>query len=324
MFKSFEEVVVSQFPEIVEAGTITRRQAQDIQKDFGVKWPHHIINMNNSVGRGVFKFSADMDLDIPLVPVIEETDDELEIRITETYQTLETLVEAVSANTVNSLIVAGAPGLGKSHDTNSVLNRVNGGGYGYTFHRGYLKATHLFRLLWENRLPGQTIVIDDCDAIFSDETALNMLKAALELKETRTVAWGSEKEFIDQDGEVIPRYFDYQGNIVFLTNLNFSEMASGTSKNSPHLAALESRSLVLDLKVRTKREIMMKIKLTVRSGMLRNKGLDSTGETSIIEFVDSNKDRMKDLSLRSVEKLAALYKLDKSNWEKMARTLMLK
>lgn len=325
--KSFEEVVVSNFPEIVAAGTITRRQAQDIQRDFGVKWPGHIINMQNSVSRGVFKFSVDMTVEsgIPLSPVIEETDEELETRIEETYETMDTLIRAIAKNAVNSLIVSGAPGLGKSHETNAVLREVNSGEYGYVFHRGYLKATGIFRLLWENRMPGQTIVIDDCDAIFRDEVALNILKAALELKESRTVSWGSEREFIDQDGDVIPRYFQYMGNIIFLTNLNFSEMASGNGKDAPHLAALESRSLVLDLKIKSKREVMAKIKLTVKKGkMLQRMGLSVESEDKILDFVNSNKDRFKDLNLRSVEKLAILYKLDSSTWEKMGRSLMMK
>lgn len=320
---NFETAAVTMFPELATSATITRRQINDVVAKYKTKYPTHICNPNNNVSRGVFNFSAQMETELT-APIIEESDDELRTRIIETYETLDTLVRAVSRNDVNSLIVAGAPGLGKSYDTNKELNSINDGEYGYIFHRGYLKATHLYRLLWENRLPGQTIVIDDCDAIFSDEVALNMLKAALELKDTRMVSWGSEKEFIDQDGDVIPRYFDYQGNVIFLTNLNFSEMASGNSKHAPHLSALESRSLVLDLKIRSKREIMMKIKLTVENGMLRSKGLTKIDEDNIVNFIEINKDKMKELSLRSVEKLAALYKLDKSNWEKMARTLMLR
>lgn len=322
--KSFEQVVAVNFPEIVEAGVITRRQAQDIQKEYGVKWPAHIINMSNSVGRGVFKFSAELSLDslVPQKPV--ESDADLEQRIRETYNSLYKLVGAVANNNVNSLIVAGAPGLGKSHDTNAALVSINDGEYGYVFHRGYIRATHLFRLLWENRLPGQTVVLDDVDAIFGDETALNILKAALELKDTRMIGWGSEKEFLDTDGEVIPRYFSYQGNIIFLTNLNFSEMAAGNSKNAPHLAALESRSLVLDLKIKTKREIMCKIKLTVQDGMLRTKGISESEEIELLSFMEDNIDRMKEISLRSVEKLAALFLMDKSDWRSIARTVMLR
>jgi hypothetical protein len=321
---NFETAAVEMFPELATSATITRRQVNDVVAKFKVKYPVHITNPNNNVSRGVFNFSAKMDTNIPAVSVVLETDEELEQRIRETYNSLYKLVGAVANNTVNSLIVAGAPGLGKSHDTNKALLDINAGEYGYVFHRGYIKATHLFRLLWENRLPGQTIVLDDVDAIFSDETALNILKAGLELKSTRMIGWGSEKEFLDSDNEVIPRYFDYQGNIIFLTNLNFSELAAGNSKNAPHLSALESRSLVLDLKIKTKREIMCKIKLTVQDGMLSSKGFTEFEEAELLSFMEDNIDRMKEISLRSVEKLAALFLMDKTDWRSIARTVMLR
>jgi Cdc6-like AAA superfamily ATPase len=320
---TFEIAAKQTFPELTS--TITRKQAQEVCQVTGAKWPNHIINMSNSVGRGVFKFSADLEIVGAVVaPVVVESDSELDKRIRETYVTLDKLVGAVAENKVNSLIVAGAPGLGKSYEVNRILVEINSGDYGYVFHRGYIKATHLFRLLWENRAAGQTVVLDDVDSIFADETALNILKAALELKDTRMVSWGSEKQFTDQDGEEIPRYFDYQGNVIFLTNLNFSELAAGNNKNSAHLSALESRSLVLDLKIKTKREVMAKIKLTVRDGMLRSKGLTESEEQELLTFMEEHLDKMKEISLRSMEKLAALFLMDKSDWKPMARTVMLK
>jgi len=320
---NFVNAAVKMYPELASSGVITRKQAQTVCQQTGARWPGNIIHMDNSVGRGIFKFEANLQIDS--APVYEESDAELDQRIEETYKTLDTLVEAVASNKVNSLICSGAPGLGKSYEVNKILNEVNNGSeYNYIFHRGYLKATHLFRLLWENKEQGQTIVIDDSDAIFGDETALNMLKAALELKPSRTVSWGSEKEFLDEDGEVIPRYFQYQGNVIFLTNLNFSEMASGNSKYAPHLSALESRSLVLDLKIKTKREFIAKIKQTVNKGMLRDKGISVAEDKILLDFIVDNADKMKELSLRAVEKLAVLYTMNRNDWMPLARTVMLK
>lgn len=322
---NFKTAAVEMYPEILESGTITRKQAQTVCHQTGAKWPGNIIHMDNSVGRGVFTFSANLETDsIALVAKIEETDEELDTRISETYETLDTLVEAVAGNKVNSLILAGAAGLGKSYEVNRILNEINKGEYGFIFHRGYLKASGLFRLLWENKEKGQTIVLDDVDSIMNDEVALNILKAALELKPSRTVGWGSEKVFLDEDGQEIPRYFEYQGNVIFLTNLNFSEMASGNTKNAPHLAALESRSLVLDMKIKTKREFIAKIKQTIKKGMLRDKGITEDEDKILLQFIEENTDKMKELSLRSVEKLAVLYLMNKNNWKGMARTVMLK
>ena len=318
----FELNAVEMFPEVAELGYITRRQINDVVSKYQTTYPNHICNQQNALKRGVFKFSVDLEIDSPM---IEESDADLNQRIEDTYTTLDTLVEAVAANKVNSLICSGAPGLGKSYEVNKILNQINNGSeFGYIFHRGFLKATGLFRLLWENKLLGQTIVIDDSDAIFGDEIALNLLKAALELKPSRTIGWGSEKEFFDDFGEQIPRYFQYEGNIIFLTNLNFSEMANGNTKYAPHLSALESRSLVLDMKIKTKREFITKIKHTVNRGMLRDKGISPEEDQILINFIEENSDKMKELSLRAVEKLAVLYTMNRNDWKKLAKTVMLK
>jgi predicted choloylglycine hydrolase len=144
------------------------------------------------------------------------------------------------------------------------------------------------------------------------------------LKPVRRIGWGSEKVFEDQDGEEIPRYFDFEGSIIFLTNLPFREMINSNSKNSPHLSALESRSLVLDLKIKTKREYMIKIKQTIDSGMLRNLGFNQKEQNDILSFMEENIDKFTELSLRMVEKIAALYKANPSTWEKLTKTVCFK
>lgn len=319
---NFETIASNMFPEILDKGYISRAQVNQVIDKHPMRYPNHIVNPQNTLKRGIFKFEVGMHVDA--APIILETDDELDQRISETYESLDTLIEAVAGNKVNSLIVSGSPGLGKSYEVNKVLNRINNGEYGFQFSRGYLKATGLFRLLWENRFQGMTIVLDDVDSIMNDEVALNILKSALELKPSRLVGWGSEKEFLSDDGEVIPRYFQYEGNIIFLTNLNFSELASGTTKNAPHLSALESRSLVLDLKIKTKREFIAKIKQTVKGGMLKDKDLSLQEEQDILDFVEEYSDRMKELSLRAVEKLAVLLIMNREDWRPLARTVMLK
>ena len=323
---SFEEAAIIKYPHLATADTITRKEINAIVEEHRCSYPIHISNPTNSVSRGVFKFSVDRAgfTAVPAEPVVVETDEEIEVRIAETYETLRMLIKAVSENRVNSLIVAGGAGLGKSFETQRMLTEINGGDeLNYVFHRGYLKATHLFRMLYENRLPGQTIVLDDVD-VWGDETAVKILKAALELKKTRRIGWGSEKVMEDSDGEAIPRYFDFEGNIIFLTNLNFTAMATGADKKAVHLSALDSRSLVLDLKINTKREYLIKIKQTIKDGLLADKGLTIEEEIDIMKFMEENVERLKDLSLRSAEKMAVLCKIDPVNWTKIAKTVMLK
>lgn len=322
--KNFVDRAIQEFPGITNQ--ITREQINQVMRNHNLSWPQWLTTPDNKQGKSIWGFPEVTGSEGVVVnPVIEETDEEISIRISDTYESLETLVSAVASNTVNSLIVSGAAGIGKSHTVDKILRDVNNGSeYNYVFHKGYCRASHLFRLLWENRHQGMTIVLDDTDAIFTDETALNILKAALEMKQTRRIGWGSEKVFEDQDGEEIPRYFDYEGSIIFLTNKDIRGEVSANNKNSTHLSALESRSLVLDMKIKTKREYLIKIKQTVQSGMLREKGFTSNEESQIMEFVESNLDKFQELSLRMVEKIAALFKSSPKNWEKLCAAVCFK
>ncbi len=320
---NFETAAVEMFPELLTSATITRRQVNDVVAKFKVKYPVHITNPNNNVSRGVFNFSAQMDTNIPAVPVVVETDEELDARIADTYDNLEILVNSVADGQTKSMVVSGHAGIGKSYTVRQTLEEnINSD---FTFIKGYVKPTGIFKLLWENRFEGQTIVFDDCDAVFQDEVGLNLLKGALELTKTRRIAWLSEREFVSEDGEQIPRYFDYEGTIIFLTNLNFNDLISRGNKLAPHLQALESRSIYFDLQINTNRELMTRIKQVVMSSsILSDRGISKADEAKLMEYLTENVDRLKELSLRTVEKLAVLYLASPDKWITLANSVMIK
>ena len=58
--------------------------------------------------------------------------------------------------------------------------------------------------------------------------------------------------------------------------------------------------------------------------MLRDKGISPEEDQILINFIEENSDKMKELSLRAVEKLAVLYTMNKNDWKKLAKTVMLK
>lgn len=298
-------------------GKITREQILIVCERENLNAPQWLTIPTNKITRGVY--TIPVPTGESYTPPSEETDEEIETRIKNTYSSMACLVKSVAANTVNSLVISGSPGIGKSYTVENTLRDIRGNMY--AVHKGYIRASHLFRLLWENKNPGDVIVLDDTDAIFGDETALNILKAALELKPVRRIGWGSEKVFEDQDGEEIPRYFDFQGAVIFLTNLDFHNMISSGSKYSPHLSAIESRSLVLDLGIKSRREYMIKIKQTLDEGMLSNKGFTKEEEFEIYDFVVDNVDKFREMSLRMIEKVAALYEANPENWKNLVRAV---
>lgn len=300
--RQFIDLAFDVFPDLSD--TITSAQIDQVVATKHISFPQWFIVAENRVSRGTYKIPQK----VAATPKSEESDAEIKTRIKDTYKAMDDMVKAVSANAVNSLVIAGAAGLGKSFGVNKTLSNLYGGSYGYIFHRGYIKATHLFRLLWENRNRGQVIVLDDVD-IWDDIQTLNLLKAALELKDTRRIGWGSEKEFVDEDGETIPRYFDYEGSIIFLTNERIREMIESKNKYSVHLAAIESRSLVMDMKITSKREYRLAIEMKVYDeGMLKNQGFSDKEIADIMEFFNDNFDKFSEHSLRMIEKLSRIYR----------------
>lgn len=319
---TFEIAAVEMFPSIAETGSITRKQAQEVCQVKGVKWPNHIINMSNSVARGVFKFSANMEIESVVAKPVE-TDSELDSRIRTTYANMELLTKSVGDGITTSMIISGAAGVGKSYTVKRVLEANDQ----TTVHfiRGYVKATGIYKLLWENRQAHQTLVFDDCDSVFEDAVGLNLLKAALELSKRRRICWMSEKEFVDEDGGQIPNWFDYEGQIIFLTNIDFHELINKGSKMAPHLSALESRSIYLDLQVRSNREKMMRItQVVAESTILEDRGIYKDDEKQLMDYLYANVDSLRECSLRTVEKLAALYLASPTKWSSLADSVLLR
>lgn len=317
----FLKLAYKEFPDCL--GILTRKQVLHICETNKIPQPQWLYKPEYSNGWGSYnlpelpKGSTEPKQTNTIIPSLkeEESDEEISQRIEDTYASMEDLIIAVANNTVNSLIISGGAGLGKSYTVNKVLTEL---GVDFVSHSGNLRGTHLFRLLWENRLPGQVIVIDDADEILHEIMPMNLLKNSLELKPSRRVGWGSERTLRDTEEDKIPRYFDYQGSIIFLTNENIHDTIKSGNKLSVHLAALESRSLVLDLNIKTKKEYMIKIKQTVKAGMLKNQGISDEMSDEILQFIEDNLDRMRELSLRAVEKISRLTKANPLNWKRLA------
>ena len=62
----------------------------------------------------------------------------------------------------------------------------------------------LYRALYENR--ASLLIIDDCDSVLTDKTALNILKSALDDKPVRVISYLTMKE---KTG--LPLSFEYTG-----------------------------------------------------------------------------------------------------------------
>ena len=180
--------------------------------------------------------------------------------------------------------------------------------------RGFVRATGLFKLLWEHREKGSVLMFDDADSVFADETALNLLKGALDTTKKRTISWRSEKAFEDATGGEIPQSFDFDGSVIFVTNLNFQRAVASNNRLAPHMEALMSRSFYLDLNLTTTRELIVRIQSVVKhSSILSTMGLSKTAQKTIMAYIVENTTRLRELSLRSVIKLGTIMRVAKDD-----------
>jgi hypothetical protein len=120
----------------------------------------------------------------------------------------------------------------------------------------------------------------------------------------------------------VPDSFEFKGSAIFITNIKFDNVKS--KKLRDHLEALESRCHYIDLTIDTEREKMLRIKQITGDGMLDEYQLGETVVDDIVDFIDINKKRLRELSLRTVLKVADLAKAFPDRWEAMAENTVMR
>lgn len=255
-----------------------------------------------------------------VAPVSHETDQQISERISDRFEILEELTNAAIAGDIRSLIVSGPAGLGKSYTVETALDKWDPERVDHTIVKGYVRATGLYKLLYTHAERGKVLVFDDADTIFFDDTSLNMLKAVCDSTERRCVSYLTEGTLFDDDtGTQLPKSFDFNGTIIFITNYDFDVMIDRGHKLAPHLLAMMSRSHYIDLTMKTKRDYMIRIQQVVKAGLLRNAGLNDNQQSEVVSFIEYNRDDLRELSIRVALKIASIRKFRDDKWQKIAK-----
>jgi len=237
---------------------------------------------------------------------------------------LEDMTKATKKGDVRAMIVSGPPGVGKSHGVEEVLDRYNtlgalGGEKKFEVIKGAMSAIGLYCKLYKNSGPGNVVVFDDCDSIFNDELSLNILKAALDSKKKRKIHWNTDSFKLRNEG--VPDCFNFEASAIFITNLKFDKVKG---KLREHLQALESRCHYMDLTIDTDREKMLRIHQVTMDGMLNAYKFTEEQVKEILDFVDVNKNILRELSLRTVLKIADLVKAFPNRWKAYAENTVMR
>jgi len=257
---------------------------------------------------------------------IEETDEAIMERISERFDIMDSMTQAVVEGVVRSMIVVGPPGVGKSFNVVKKLEEANlfstiAGDIRYEVVKGATTALGLYAKLYEYSREGDVLVFDDCDSILMDELSLNILKAALDTNKKRTIHWNSDSKLLRREG--IPNKFDFKGACIFITNIKFDNIRS--AKLRDHLSALESRSHYIDLSMNTMRDKLLRIKQIARTGELfKGYNFENGEEQEILNFMEECQTRLREMSLRCAVKLADLRKTMPMNWKRTAEVTLMK
>lgn len=247
-----------------------------------------------------------------------ETDEEVIIRLRAGFDMINELVLAAIEGIIRGLIISGPPGIGKSYGAMQTLEEHNiprklaGVPVNYEIITGNVSHIRLYQILYNNRLAGQITMFEDCEVILTDEGSLNTAKNALDSGKRRRLSWHTETSILERAG--VPDSFDYEGSVIFLTNLDFERPKPG--KLGEHLRAIMSRCHYLDLEISNQRDQLLRVRQVVEDGMLNSYGFQNGEEKMIVTYVEDNADHLREISLRMVKKIADLVKVKPDDYEK--------
>tara|TARA_A100001011_G_scaffold184218_1_gene193035 strand:- start:261 stop:1316 length:1056 start_codon:yes stop_codon:yes gene_type:complete len=273
------------------------------------------------------EFNSNKTSNIPTPRKQQKTEEERLAEIQQRFDILDDMSQACSEGTVRALILSGPPGVGKSYGVTNQLQKANlfntiQNKQRWEVVKGATSAIGLYKKLYEYSAKGSVIVFDDCDTVLFDDLSLNILKAALDSGKKRVIQWNTESRVLDREG--IPDKFEFDGAVIFITNVKFDQVRS--KKLQDHLSALMSRCHYIDLTIDSPDDKLLRIKSVIEQGMLEEYKFEDVKavEQQILDYMAENMKRMNELSLRMAIKLAELIKMRPDSWKLVADVTCMK
>ena len=214
--------------------------------------------------------------------------------INKRFEYLSQIIRMVISGTAVSAIITGEGGLGKTYTVNKELDRKKLiKGDDYVVIKGFTTPKGLYRTLFENN--GKLVIFDDCDEALEDKIAKNILKGALDSYDVREISWITHMS----DDSGLPDSFEFTGQCIFISNLSKDDIEQ----------ALISRSLSVDITMNAED------KVTRMEYIIQSKDFMPTYKLQMkqdaIQIIKDNIDDVRELSLRSVEKVVKVLAGDK-------------
>jgi hypothetical protein len=221
---------------------------------------------------------------------------ESEFSINERFEFIENYVSMVAEQIQPSVILTGSGGIGKTYTVNKALKAegftdvsnlesfVEGQALPrkhYRVIKGYSTAKAMYRLLYENK--NSILIFDDCDSVFKDADAANVLKSALDSSSERIVCWNAETR--DED---LPRSFRYTGGVIFISNLSKDKIPQ----------ALRTRAVCVDVSMKLEEKIERMKHILEDSEFMPE--ADISIKRTALKIIDQYKAQAREVSMRSL------------------------
>lgn len=253
-----------------------------------------------------------------------KTDAEILNKIHQNFDALMNNVECIidPFNPMKALIVTAASGVGKSFNLIRRLDEAqNNLECSYSKISGKCTDLGLYQALYNARGFNHVLLLDDVD-VFSTETKLDLLKAALETSNKRDISYISNSKMLKDQG--IPTSFEFKGKVIFISNKNFVQIMKSKSKMASHMKALVTRNTFVDLGIHEAREIMIQIEdVMKKTNIVKQYNLTDAQSDDILQFMKQNFDRLLEPSLRTPVNLSALVLKYPNTWKETAKASLM-
>jgi|TARA_R110000796_G_scaffold131040_1_gene246678 hypothetical protein len=209
------------------------------------------------------------------------------------FANIERLTKMVGKGIQPSLVITGSAGTGKTHLVKSTLAGMGlRESFEFVHFKGRATAAGLFVTLYENC--DKIVILDDCDSVFKDADAVNILKGALDSYDTRSISYLTTKPLKDEFGSHLPRTFEFTGKIIFISNIAQSSLDE----------AIRSRSFVADVDL-TKKQMFARVEQLMDK---MESGIPVAAKTQALDLMKELEAEFEgvDINLRSFIKAARI------------------
>lgn len=265
--------------------------------------------------------TAEPGKDVKLTPANNKQEEEWQKEFEEQvdpktrFEYMERYVQMVLKGKIPSLIISGAPGLGKTYRVTQLVEQQKKMYDNYYLIKGKETPQSLYMTLFNYQRKGDLVILDDADDVINNDLSINILKAATDSSKKRIIAYGTSRPpeapeqwvqdrpeyewVIDSKGRsTYPKNFEYKGSIIIITNMRAGQIDT----------AIRNRAMLCELDFTTE-EVLQLIREMMPILNDPNYEISKEGKEMAMDFLDelAAKNVPIELSFRSFIRCAQIF-----------------